>query len=113
MKEKLKAITRYEIYDYENPDMKIGFHLNITPYTEKHQHNFWEIMLMIQNDCINVINGKEIELREMEIQILRPDDIHYCKRMNKEEHLLLNIEIKTEFFEDILKNFCFLKKILN
>ncbi|MBO4262486.1 MAG: helix-turn-helix domain-containing protein [Clostridia bacterium] len=98
-------VVRYKIYNYDNPDMHINFNINIMPYSEKHRHDFWEIMIMLQDGCINVVNGAASELLEEEIQILRPDDLHYTKKLKTDGYRLLNLEIKTEFFETFLKMF--------
>ena len=94
-----REIKRYKIYDYTNPDIQVSFHINTTPYSEHHYHDFWEVMVMLKNNCINVINDKKYSLVEREIQILRPNDLHYCQKMQFDEHQLLNMEVKTDFFE--------------
>ena len=106
MQGKGNEIKTYKMFYHENPEIKIDFNLNIIPYTEKHQHDFWEIIVMCENDCINVVNGIETELKSRDIQILRPNDVHYFKKIKGKDHLLLNLEVKTDFFENMFGEFC-------
>ena len=106
MQGKGNEIKTYKMFYHETPEIKIDFNLNIIPYTEKHQHDFWEIIVMCENDCINVVNGMETELKSRDIQILRPNDVHYFKKIKSKDHLLLNLEVKTDFFENMFGEFC-------
>ncbi len=54
---------------------------------------------MCDGDVYNVINGNQTELLAMEMQLVRPNDLHYCLKSKSETHDMLNLEIDISFFE--------------
>ncbi|MBR1677530.1 MAG: helix-turn-helix domain-containing protein [Clostridia bacterium] len=89
---------KYSIYDGGHVNVVINFHINRSPYTIRHTHDYWEMNIMLKNDCLNCINGVKENLYHGELQLIRPDDLHWCEVGNSVTHELLNIEIRTEYF---------------
>ena len=49
MKKTNSGVVRYKMFNYENPEVKVDFHINITPYKIRHQHEYWEIIIVFEN----------------------------------------------------------------
>lgn len=106
-------MQKVKMLNQENPDLRINFHINSSPWRHKHIHDYWEIQVMLSGYTVNEINEQTYILKENEVQILRPDDVHYFARNEKYKYDCLNLEIKKDFFigccnnlyPDILKAF--------
>ena len=99
---KKNKLIKYKIYDNGNKDVVINFHINRSPYIIKHVHDYWEMNVMLKSDCINCINGVKESLCPGEVQLLRPDDLHWCGVGRSGMHELLNVEIRTEYILQLM-----------
>ncbi len=93
-------------------ELPIDFHIHTGPYKIEHTHGYWEIMIVTDNECVNVINGERRALKKYGVQILRPDDLHKILTVGDKEHTHINIEIKENIFLDCIKtcykeDFCY------
>ena len=102
---KKENIVTYAMDNEFDESVQVSFHINFSAFSRRHYHEYWEIQVMLENECINVLDGEMYPLSEMEMQIIRPDALHYCKKTKSTEHKLLNIEIKKPFFERLLREF--------
>lgn len=105
MKKANNKIVRYKMANYVDPNVNVDFHISNISNKTKHQHEYWEILLVFENGIINVVNDERIELNAEEAIIVRPDDIHYTQNLKGVNHQLLNIEVRKGFFEDVLNLF--------
>ena len=101
----MKKVIRYSIYYDKNPEVDVDVDINRIPWTIPHTHDYWEIVFMIEGECFHYINEKECLFRKGDIQLLRPDDLHYCRKSGNAAHVLLNLQVKRAFFEKTLKSF--------
>lgn len=87
--------------DYE--ELRINFHINSLPWKHKHTHDYWEIQIMLSGEAQNIINEEKQVLSQGEVQILRPDDLHYLTDIDCKRYACLNLEIKKSMFTNLCK----------
>ncbi len=104
MRKTNNEIVQYKMFNYEKSDVKVDFYMNIEPCETRHRHEYWEIVIAFENGIVNIVNDERIELNEQEILIVRPNDVHQTQGLKKgRAYQYLSIEVREEFFEEILK----------
>ena len=91
--------------------MRINFHVNSIPWRHRHIHDYWEVQVMLLGEVENQINQHSHFLKKCEVQILRPNDVHYMKLARNQNYECLNLEIKKDIFSKICE--VFYPQILN
>ena len=94
-------------------DVEIYQHLRYLP-AQTHSHSFFEIVYVLQGECINYANNHALAMEEGDICILAPETSHALSVFT-DNCIVFNIEIRTSTFEtafwdtlsdnDILANF--------
>ncbi len=100
-------IANFNNMYHETPDkksMRTDFHIHTGPYKIEHTHGYWEIMVVTDSECINVINGEEQNLGKYEVQIIRPNDRHKILKYSDKIHTHINIEVRSEVLKDLVRN---------
>ncbi|MFS0776996.1 AraC family transcriptional regulator [Neobacillus sp. 3P2-tot-E-2] len=84
------------------PDQNVAFfkHPRFIKFTE-HRHSFIEMNYVYSGTCIQVINGKEVILKEGDLCILDTNVLHDI-HIAKEEDIIINIMIRPSHFDSIL-----------
>ena len=77
------------------------FHAGITPH-EKHFHDFYEVLIIIEGEMIHHINEKTIKMSKGDMMFLRPHDHHYFEKMEDCNCVAINIPFSDKTFLEIL-----------
>ena len=97
----MNEILKTEMYHAEDENLRINFHINMSPWSYLHIHSYWEIQILLDGEVTNVINNSTHTLSRGEIQILRPSDVHLLKHASLKQYECLNLEIKLDNFARI------------
>lgn len=77
--------------------------------TAEHNHDYYEFIVVLSGNLIEVLNGEEYLLSKYSMHFLRPQDCHYFIGNNKKNtNMLRNIAIEKNLFEKYIKEFDFL-----
>lgn len=82
----------------------ISFHYfkaGITPH-EKHFHDFYEVLVIIEGEMIHHINEKTLIMKRGDMMFLRPHDHHYFEKIDTKDCTAINIPFSDETFLEIL-----------
>ncbi len=80
------------------------FAINVQPCEIRKKNDCYKIIVVLQNELIENVNGEQVELKEHEALIVRPNDIHYQQSENDAKYAY--VVASAELFEEILKKFC-------
>ena len=72
-----------------------------TEYFRPHNHNYYEIFMVIKGQVRHIINGKEQLLSDGSILFIRDTDVHDYMNVNNEYFEFLNISISRELVETV------------
>jgi AraC-like DNA-binding protein len=111
--------AKMEVENYSDELFQMDFHIHKGPYQIKHCHTWWEIIVVIDNSCINMINEKPYLLCKNQIQLIRPNDLHEIRNYDDNIAIHINVEIRKnmiksmmEFFDKDFYNKCLSAKFL-
>ena len=79
-------------------------------YNTLHNHNFYEIFVVLKGEFKHIKNGKEELLKSRDFQIIRPEDIHQFKGVQT-VNILRNIAIEKEYFEQQMSTCPFVQEL--
>lgn len=95
-------------------DLNVAFNLQNTDFKMMHEHNHWEILIVLSGIIKHTINGEETILHKGDACIIRPHDIHNLVLPNENLNYL---HINYTFDNDTARTFCNLhydyKELLN
>jgi AraC family transcriptional regulator, dual regulator of chb operon len=77
------------------------FHAGITPH-EKHFHDFYEVLIVIEGEMIHHINEKTMIMNKGDMMFLRPHDHHFFEKKESCNCVAINIPISDKTFLDTL-----------
>lgn len=76
-------------------DLETEIHYHFLTHTENsctiHNHDFYEIFIIIKGSVIHNINGMRQRLTEGSMVFIRPQDIHYYEKDENEENHIINL----------------------
>lgn len=92
--------------DYFDEKIEMHFaHLvkaeNIAPTL--HKHEFYEIFLITKGKLEHFINAKRFILETGSVTFIRPNDAHYCRKIDGIECHIINLAVTRKLFNDLLK----------
>lgn len=68
-------------------------------YFRPHNHNYYELFMMLKNNACHIINGEEHLLREGDLLFIRDFDLHDYKSVDGQYFEFLNLAFSKETFE--------------
>jgi len=89
-----------EILDPQT-EIHYAFHKSLKDITVKHTHDFYEIFLIAKGKVKHVINDSEQILNEGTMIFMRPNDIHYYQRHEKDDVELINLAFPKKTITDL------------
>lgn len=89
-----------EILDPQT-EIHYAFHKSLKDITVKHTHDFYEIFLIAKGKVKHIINDNEQILDEGTMIFMRPNDIHYYQRHEKDEVELINLAFPKKTITDL------------
>jgi AraC family cel operon transcriptional repressor len=89
-----------EILDPQT-EIHYAFHKSLKDITVKHTHDFYEIFLITKGKVKHIINDNEQLLDEGTMIFVRPSDIHYYQRHEKDEVELINLAFPKKAIADL------------
>ena len=72
-----------------------------TEYFRPHNHNYYELFMILKNKACHIINGEEQLLNEGDLLFIRDFDIHDYKSVNGEYFEFLNLAFSRESFRSM------------
>jgi len=82
----------------------LHFRWDLSNYDEKHIHDFWEFMIIIQGTYHQSINDKEFTMINGDAILVKPNDVHQVF-IGQEHDYHLNIIFSCDFLKQICDNF--------
>lgn len=84
-------------FENQDKDVLLNRHLRFLPPLP-HMHNFYEIVCVLQGECINSICSQSQQLKAGDIVIIAPGTMHAISA-NSEDSLIVNILIRSSTFD--------------
>ncbi|MGL5346467.1 MAG: helix-turn-helix domain-containing protein [Peptostreptococcaceae bacterium] len=72
-------------------------------YTTEHNHNFYEMFIVLNGKFKHLVNGKDELLKSRDLKIIKPQDSHYFIG-DEDINILRNIAIEKSYFEKLISN---------
>ena len=91
----------YWFYLPEDTPLRIKISKNIN--VEPHNHNFFELVYVLEGKAIHTRNGKDEEICEGDYYILSPDDVHGYSPCRDESCRVINCCFRPEFLSPDLR----------
>lgn len=85
-------------------------HQRYTPVFN-HKHTFFEIVVVIEGSCINIMNNEEFIMNEGDICIIPPGAFHGV--WVAKGSVVMNMHVQKQFFKDIWSSFSFSQNTLS
>ena len=85
-----------------HPYQEVSFNYLNRPYPSLHIHDYWEILLVVDNSLSHIVNGKTYSMKSCDVCLLRPDDIHAFTFKREMETKTLTFLIKNEYMQKML-----------
>lgn len=79
------------------PDQEVSFNYLNRPYPNFHIHDYWEILLVVDNSLSHIVNGKMCTMKSGDVCLLRPNDMHAYIFEKEMETKTLTFLIKNEY----------------
>lgn len=94
--------TIVPVYNFFNPDQNVVFlkHPRYIKFTE-HRHSFIEMNYVLSGTCKQLINGKEVILKQGDLCLLDTNVTHSIDSAS-EKDIIINILIRTSYFDSTL-----------
>lgn len=82
----------------------ISFHYFYAGQTvhEKHFHDFYEVLIVIEGEMMHHINEKTIKMKKGDMMFLRPHDHHYFEKIEDIDCVAINIPFSNNTFLEML-----------
>lgn len=77
--------------------------------TKEHNHDFYEIFLILHGRLQHYINGGAVQMETGDFYFIRPQDCHYFRRIGKENTSFVNISFDAQFLTEAVQEKLFLK----
>ena len=74
-----------------------------TEYFRPHNHNYYELFMILKNEACHIVNGEEQLLTEGDLLFIRDFDLHDYKSVDGEYFELLNLAFSKETFTSMLE----------
>lgn len=97
MSENKKTLTA-ERFINSKTGIEYRFVLSDTEYFRLHDHDFYEVFLILSGEAIHIVNGARIPLMSGDTVFIRPGDIHTYALKNEKRFTMLNITFTAETF---------------
>ncbi len=88
-------------------DPQIGYHFAYfgafhQVKTQLHQHDFFELLLIIEGRIRHQVNGQGSVLQAGDMLLIRPDDVHRFRRYSDEHCVAINLAFTTQTLDALL-----------
>ncbi len=86
-------------HDHINSDVEVDYMLMTSfndIYTRCHSHDFFEFFIILNGRIEHIVNTVPITMGKGTLVFMRPNDVHYYKKVGSEDCQLLNIAVKEE-----------------
>lgn len=97
----MKTLLADQIID-PDLDAHLAIHKNFQKITERHNHDFFEIVMITKGKLIHNINESDHLLTEGHVLLIRPADSHFYKKFDQEPVQLINLAFTASTFQDLL-----------
>lgn len=81
----------------------IGFNWLNTDFPFKHDHNHWELFIVTKGSLAHHLNGRTYVMKKYDAWLIRPNDVHYMKRIDEKPLNHLSFLIRSEYFEKVCR----------
>lgn len=71
-------------------------------YTKSHSHDFFEFFIILKGRVEHIVNAIPMTIGQGTLVFMRPNDVHYYKKVGSEDCQLLNIAVKEETILSLL-----------
>lgn len=94
-----KRSHKYYLELYEIFGNELGCRIDPNHFPFLHDHDFWEIMVVFEGSCSQILNGQELIMHQHSALLLHPSDAHMLLGNPADRHL--NIMINCEFMREM------------
>ncbi len=91
MQQEIRKIAQYQLFSAINNDVDFG----------AHTHDYYEIIIVLENNFLHTINGIEYRHAVGDVIILRPMDWHHAQPEYDKARKIRDIYASSELFEEV------------
>ena len=93
-----KLLSSFWFFPDASSALFMSFHDELSN-SNRHYHDFFELIYVCKGSPIGVINDQEIHLQEGNLCIMNPNAVHYFKKYSEATDLILNIVLPKDLCE--------------
>ncbi len=99
IKFEFNALKQYEALTEKKPEFPLNIDIKLwtRTFSTIHTHNFWEIMVVLDGELINELDGTATIMAKGDICLIEKDNIHWIKPQNTTPVKYINLSIQTEY----------------
>ncbi|MCF7808289.1 MAG: AraC family transcriptional regulator [Candidatus Marinimicrobia bacterium] len=79
----------------------LAIHHSLKPLTNPHDHDFYEIFLLVSGQVRHIANGAEEVISTNSLTFIRPEDIHYYQQVGEDDFTLMNLAFSIAMMQQI------------
>ena len=98
-----KLMLRSKDFITEDIGGSCGFFSSLIYTTAEHFHDFFEFFLITEGRVNHVVNDQKQVLRQGALVFIRPNDVHYYKKINNDDCQFFNLAFQTELAYDLFR----------
>jgi AraC family cel operon transcriptional repressor len=98
-----KLLLRSKDFITEDIGGSCGFFSSLIYTTTEHSHDFFEFFLITEGRVNHVVNDQKQVLRKGALVFIRPNDVHYYKKINNDDCQFFNLAFQTELAYDLFR----------
>lgn len=98
-----KLLLRSKDFIKEEVGGSCGFFSSLIYTTAEHSHDFFEFFLITEGRVNHVVNRHKQVLRKGALVFIRPNDLHYYKKINNGDCQFFNLAFQTELAYDLFR----------
>lgn len=80
-----------------------AYHKSLSTVTGMHNHDFFEIFLIIKGSLFHQINDRRIPIREGNLVFIRPNDVHWYENDGDNVSELLNLAFSSNTMNELMQ----------
>ena len=98
-----KLLLRSKDFIREEIGGSCGFFSSLIYTTAEHSHDFFEFFLITEGRVNHVVNHHKQVLRKGALVFIRPNDLHYYRKINNDDCQFFNLAFQTELAYDLFR----------
>ena len=98
-----KLLLRSKDFIAEEIGGSCGFFSSLIYTTAEHHHDFFEFFLITEGRVNHVVNNRKQVCGKGALVFIRPNDLHYYRKINNDDCQFFNLAFRTELAYDLFR----------